>query len=62
MKQEEDDELTKATFWLMHPPVDALSHYFIFNVNNTEGIEFYGEKPKVNELGPFVVRSVYKRY
>lgn len=61
MKQEEDGQLTKPTFWFMHPPADALSHYYMFNVENPTEIEFYGAKPKVTELGAFVVRSVCVR-
>ena len=28
----------------------------MFHVENSEQIEFYGEKPEVMEIGPFVVR------
>ncbi|KAI6174970.1 CD36 antigen family-containing protein [Aphelenchoides bicaudatus] len=56
LKQEEDGQLTKTTFFFMHPPADALSHYYIFNVNNTDAVEFFGATPELSETGPFVVR------
>ncbi|KAG8232413.1 hypothetical protein J437_LFUL013985 [Ladona fulva] len=42
-------------YW-QKPGVIRLTKLYIFNVTNPDGFLNNGEKPKLNELGPFVYR------
>jgi scavenger receptor class B, member 1 len=44
-------------YW-QKPGVVRLTKIYIFNVTNPDGFLNYGEKPRLNEIGPFVYRSV----
>ncbi|XP_020289274.1 scavenger receptor class B member 1-like [Pseudomyrmex gracilis] len=43
-------------YW-QKPGVVRLTKVYIFNVTNTEGFLQYNEKPKLQEIGPFVYRE-----
>lgn len=43
-------------YW-QKPGVVRLTKVYIFNVTNTDGFLNYGEKPKVEEVGPFVYKE-----
>ncbi|KAI6192803.1 hypothetical protein M3Y99_01920800 [Aphelenchoides fujianensis] len=62
LQAEPDGQLTKSTFWFAHPPVDTLSFYRFFHMVNPEGVEFRGEKPWVQEVGPFAIRVVDNKW
>lgn len=48
-------------YW-QKPGVVRLTKIYIFNVTNPDGFLNYGEKPRLNEIGPFVYRSVCDKH
>ncbi|CAD5205946.1 unnamed protein product [Bursaphelenchus okinawaensis] len=58
LKEENDGQLTKTTFWWTKPPVKTYQDFYFFNIMNPIDVEYFGATPVVQEVGPFVVKNV----
>jgi hypothetical protein len=42
--------------WWRQPPVEPVIKIYIYNVTNADEFLIDGQKPKIDELGPYVYR------
>ncbi|KAK0424064.1 hypothetical protein QR680_008480 [Steinernema hermaphroditum] len=48
---------SQATFLWSKPPMNNTFNFYIYNVTNPTHVTYYGEKPRVIEVGPFAIRE-----